>query len=126
MKKILLFALISTLSFSWISAQSTSDLFGKWDFVHVKDQDKLDSTGVKMIKMMFSDMSFEFKEDGNFIFVGMGKTEEGTYVASKRLKKVDMTDSKGRTNTIKVLEISAEEMTIQLKDAILVMRKPEE
>lgn len=126
MKKILLIALISTICFSWISAQTTSDLYGKWNFTHVKDQDKLDSTAIKMIKMMFSDLSFEFKEDGNFVFTGMGKTEEGTYKASKNLKKVEMTDKKGKTNTIEVLEISAEEMTVQMRDAILVMQKPKE
>ena len=75
----------------------------------------------EMMAKMFKDMFFDMKADGSCEIGGMSSTvEKGKWELSEDGKKLSITDSKEKKD-MEVSKLTAEEMTIRIKDGEMVM-----
>lgn len=119
MKKITFLFLF--LSSTLLSAQDAALLSGNWSYQNVFQPEKLDSTSVKMLDMLFGNMSFTFGDNGRYAASIVGQNDTGSWeYAGENLK---MSSDSGESHLFDVLELQKDKMVLQLSKGAFVFKK---
>lgn len=120
---ILVFFVVSSYA---AQAQKAKLLVGQWKFKDVGDKEQVDSVGLKMIPVLFAEMTLEFKKDNKYGASIMGKSEEGTYSLDKKETQIKLTSSKGKENSMELLNVTDKELWIRVgtsKKGFIIMER---
>lgn len=115
-------AILLFLSLITFGQDIPKDLIGKWKFKGVPNQEELDEQGLKMMKMFFSEMTFQFNSDSQYKAFMMGSEEQGNYIVKEGLS-ILLNSSKGHVVPIKIENLSPTEMTLILDGRPMIMSK---
>lgn len=109
-------------SFSVYGQQSTI-LPGKWSFEKVYEQEKLDSTSVKMLDMLFGNMTLAFNSEGSYRATIMGEVDNGTWSYRESAMALILKSNSGDIHNFEVIDLSENQMTLKLSKGAMVFKK---
>jgi hypothetical protein len=109
-----------------VFGQNNESIKGKWKYKDVYQKENVDSTGLKMLVMFFSDMNLEFKADNAFTFSMMKKIENGEWKMLKNDKIIEIVSQNGDKREIEIISLIDNELIIKLNKAIFIMTRIEE
>ena len=113
------FFLIST----YPKAQTTNSIVGKWKFQELYNTNGMDSTGVNMLKQMFSEMTIYLKENNHYKAELMTK-DEGTYEYEKTSKKLTLISNKGTKSELELSVLTNETLLLSFgKGKSIILKK---
>lgn len=116
----LLFFLFTSIS---LNAQTAADLTGTWGYQNVFEQEKLDSTSVKMLDMLFGNMTLAFNSEGDYRAVMMGEEDNGTWKYQETENILVLKSNTGNTHNFEVIELNGNQMTLKLSKGAMVFKK---
>ena len=116
----LFFLLLFSIS---LSAQQNSQITGAWSFQNVHEQEKLDSTSVKMLDMLFGNMTLAFNSEGNYRATIMGEVDNGSWNLQGSGKDLILKSNNGETHNFEVIDLSENQMTLKLSKGAMVFKK---
>ena len=120
--------LISTLFFAlllstYTKAQTNDSIIGKWKFQELYNTNGMDSTGVSMLKKMFSEMTIYLKGNNHYKSELMTR-DEGTYEYEKTSKKLTLISNKGTKSELELSVLTNETLLLSFgKGKSIILRK---
>jgi hypothetical protein len=96
---------------------------GYWVYQDVVGSKDMKKDQLQMVESFFKDMTFDFKSNGSYKALMMGKTEEGTWTLNKEETKIILTSTKGTVSEAGLVEITADKMIINLGNGSIIMKK---
>lgn len=117
--KLVLATLLITIAFN-LNAQS-DELVGKWKYKDIYEKEKVDSVGLQMLEMFFSEMTLYFDDDGNYKAFLMGKMEEGKYTLTDDKKTIEFQSDKGMGEEIELIEVFDNELIIKMGNGVFIL-----
>lgn len=116
----LLFIITSLSAFS----QNAESFAAKWVFDDINEKEKLDSVGIGMMMMFFSESTLYLGEDGNFKGQIMGNADEGTWDYEKG-KIILNSEKKGMADEMPAQIIEGDKLLIDFGKAGIIFKKGE-
>lgn len=114
----LFFLLLFSVS---LNAQQNAEITGAWSFQNVYEQEKLDSTSVKMLDMLFGNMTLAFNSEGNYQASILGEVDKGSWNLQE--SALILKSNTGDTHNFKVIELSEDLLTLKLSKGTMVFKK---
>lgn len=106
-----------------LHAQQSTYLPGNWSFQNVHEKEKLDSTSIEMIEMLFGNMTLAFSENGLYRASMMGQQDNGTWEFSETEKGLLLKSDSGSNQDFDIIDLTEEQLTLKLSKGILVFKK---
>ena len=123
MKSVISFLLVITSVFVF-GQQNENHLIGKWEYQDIYEKEKIDSTGIKMLKMLFSNMTIQFNDDGLYKALIMGKDDQGSWT-SEGDKTIALESDKGSITKMELIELNENQLVFSLRKNAFIMSKAE-
>lgn len=111
----LFFLLLFSIS---LSAQQNAQITGAWSFQNVHEQEKLDSTSLKMLDMLFGNMTLAFNSEGNYRATIMGEVDNGSWNFQESGKDLILKSNNGETHNFEVIDLSENQLTLKLSKGL--------
>lgn len=112
------FLLLFSLS---LSAQQNTEIIGAWSFQNVHEQEKLDSTSLKMLDMLFGNMTLAFNSEGNYRATMMGEVDKGSWNLQE--SALILRSNSGETHNFELVNLSKDQLTLKLSKGTMVFKK---
>lgn len=116
----LFFLLLFSIS---LNAQQNAQISGSWSFKSVHEQEKLDSTSLKMLDMLFGNMTMAFNTRGSYRATLMGEVDNGSWSYRESDKALILKSNTGETHNFEVIDLSENRMTLKLSKGAMVFKK---
>jgi hypothetical protein len=121
--KIILILFFATFS-SCVNAQNSELLKGKWVFKDAYHKEKIDKAGLKSLKKdIINKMTFEFKNDGDFIAYAFGQNMNGKWSMKENSKTILLTTDEKEKFTFVILEITKTRLGLKMGLGEFLMTK---
>lgn len=91
----------------------TSAVTGKWTFTKFESEEKLDDESKLMLNQMMASFSWDFKEDGSYIFQKKRKQETGKWKADKDF--ITTENSTGFSEKIKFIQNHNDTLKLEIE-----------
>lgn len=114
--------ILITTSLLVFGQSNLDDLIGKWKYQDVYEKEKIDSAGMKMIEVLFGNMTMQFNEDGMYKAFLMGKDDQGKWNSEDK-KTISLASDNGRITTMELIELDKNKLIFKLQSASFIMSK---
>jgi hypothetical protein len=104
------------LSFITITfkAQTSDSILGKWKFKGIYNAEKIDSTSLKMLNTLFSNLSIYLKPNNHYNYFFMVKEEEGSWSFDRNTKKLTMLANKGTESQLEIIQVTSKTLILSI------------
>lgn len=106
-----------------LRAQNAAQLTGTWSYQEVYEQEKLDSTSVAMLNMLFGNMSLVFSENGKYAAWMMGQSDSGSWELNEAEENLHLNSASGETSNFEVLELIDDQLILKLSKGAFVFKR---
>jgi hypothetical protein len=123
MKKVAILILSFIVLVRAVNAQTASSLVGKWKYYDVYNKKDIDSTGLKMAKVLFGEMTFYFKANGKYKAFVMNMNEEGKWNLDIEKRKIQLSSNKGSGTEIDFIEQTNDQLILAIGKGTMILKK---
>lgn len=120
MKKLLLISILLLQNTFF----QTSTVTGKWTYVRFETEEKLDEESKTMLNQVMASFSWDFKEDGNYVFQKKRKQETGTWKADKDF--ITTQNATGFSEKIKFIQSHKDTLKLEIEKGQYAVFKREQ
>jgi hypothetical protein len=100
---------------SFVNAQNLKLLKGKWIFKDVYNKEKIDKLGLQTLKKdIINKMTFEFKNNDDFIAYAFGENMNGKWFMKNNSKTIVLTTDKNEKFPLQILEITKTRLVLKI------------
>jgi len=108
-----------------VAAQNSKNIIGNWEYEDVYEKSNIDAKGLEMLKMFFGEMTFEFKKDGEFNALLMGKDVTGQWEPISNTN-ISLKSKAGEEIAFSIVELTPEKLIMKLSKGTFIMKREDE
>ena len=108
---------------SSLFAQQDQEISGYWAYETVLHEVEKDSTKVKLVENLYGDLYIHFNKNGKYSSQILNRNEKGEWNYNQKEDKIELRSSKGAIVEIKVIDVNAQILIIQLANEIFKLKK---
>ncbi len=117
-----LFSILIFLSVS-VKSQNAEPFTGKWKFKNIYHSEKIGSEELKMLRLVFKDVTMYFKPNKHYKAFLL-KNEEGNWSYNDTSRMITLAANKGTQSIMQILDFSADTLVLSIdKDKAFILQR---
>ncbi len=106
-----------------MNAQNEKNIVGDWQFEGFSQLEEVDTVALKLLEMLFGEMSINIEENGRYQAFIMGTKEVGKWSLIQNGTVLELNSDNGKTEETKILSLNKSQLVLELDSDGIIFKK---